>query len=70
MMQLTSETMEVAAIVLAQVVGGTVGNENEQDSTVLDTTANYLTDLATFLSDSNETISSIVSSQSFSTGFA
>lgn len=69
-MQLTSETMEVAAIVLAQVVGGTVGNENEQDSTVLDTTANYLTDLATFLSDSNETISSIVSSQSFSTGFA
>lgn len=69
-MQLTSETMEVAAIVLAQVVGGTVGNENEQDSTVLDTTANYLTDLATFLSDCNETISSIVSSQSFSTGFA
>jgi hypothetical protein len=60
-MQLTSETVEVATIILAEVIEGSVGNENEQDSTVLDTTANYLTNLATFLNDDNETISSIVS---------
>jgi hypothetical protein len=62
-MQLTNETVEMAVIGLAKVIEGSVGNENEQDSTVLDTTANYLMDLATFLFDSNETISSIVSIQ-------
>lgn len=60
-MQLTSETVEVAVSVLAQVIEGSVRNENEQNSEVLDTTANYLTDIATFLNSSNETISSTVS---------
>ena len=68
-MQLTSETVEEAAMLLAEIVDGTVGDENEQDSAVLDTTANYLTDLATFLNNSNETISSTVSIQSSSTDF-
>ena len=56
-------------MLLAEIIDGTVGDENEQDSTVLDTTANYLTDLATFLNNSNETISSTVSIQSSSTDF-
>jgi hypothetical protein len=60
-MQLTAETVEVAVIGLAKVIEGSVGNEDEQDSTVLDATANYLMDLATFLKDPNETISSTVS---------
>ena len=59
--QLTSETVEEAAMLLAEIVDGTVGDENEQDSAVLDTTANYLTNLATFLNNSNENISSTVS---------
>ena len=61
-MQLTAETVEMAVSMLAQVIEGSARNENEQDSAVLNTTASYLTDLATFLNNSNETINSIVSS--------
>lgn len=60
-MQLTAETVEMAVSMLAQVIEGSARNENEQDSAVLNTTASYLTDLATFLNNSNETINSIVS---------
>ena len=60
-MQLTAENVEMAVSMLAQVIEGSARNENEQDSAVLNTTASYLTDLATFLNNSNETINSIVS---------
>ena len=60
-MQLTAETVEMAVSMLAQVIEGSARNENEQNSTVLEITASYLTDLATFLNNSNETINSIVS---------
>ena len=60
-MQLTAENVEMAVSMLAQVIEGSARNENEQSSTVLETTASYLTDLATFLNNSNETINSIVS---------
>ena len=46
---------------LAQVIEGSVRNESEQNGAVLGTTANYLTNLATFLNSTNETISSMVS---------
>ena len=62
-MQLTTETVEAAVSMLAQVIEGSVRNENEQDSTVLGTTANYLMDLATFLNNSNETISIMVNTK-------
>lgn len=62
-MQLTTETVEAAVSMLAQVIEGSARNENEQDSAVLGTTANYLTDLATFLNNSNETISSMVNNK-------
>ena len=68
-MQLTSETVEEAAMSLSEIVNRTVGDENDQNSTVLDTTANYLTALVTFLNNSNETISSTVSIQNFSMDF-
>ena len=46
---------------LAQVIEQTGNNEGEQNGAVLGITANYLMDLATFLNDSNLTISSNVS---------
>ena len=64
-MQLTTETVEAAVSMLAQVVDGSARNENEQNVAVLNTTANYLTDLATFLNNSNETISVMVSKRTW-----
>ena len=63
LMQLTTETVEAAVSMLSQVIEESARNENEQNSTVLGTTANYLTDLATFLNNSNETISSMVNNK-------
>ena len=46
---------------LAQIINQTESSEVEQSSVVLDTVANYLTELANFVNNSNVTINSSVS---------
>ena len=46
---------------LAQIINQTERSEDEQSSVVLDTVANYLTELASFVNNSNVTINSSVS---------
>ena len=46
---------------LTQIINRTESSEVEQSSAVLDTVANYLTELANFVANSNVTINSDVS---------
>ena len=59
--QLTTDTVEAAVASLAQVVEQTEGNEVEQNGAVLRTVADYLTDVATFVNNTNVTINATVS---------
>lgn len=60
-LQLTTDTVEAAVASLAQAVEQTEGNEVEQNGAVLRTVADYLTDVATFVNNTNITIDSAVS---------
>ena len=60
-MQLTAETLEPAVTSLTQIVQQTEGRQDEQNNMVLGTVANYLTDLAAYINNTNVTISSVVS---------
>lgn len=59
--QLSTDTVQAAVAELAQAVKQTEANEVEQNGAVLNTVADYLTEVATFLNNSNITIDSTVS---------
>ena len=63
--QLTTETVNTAVASLAQAVELTQGNEVEQNSAVLQTVADYLTDVANFVNNTNVTINATVSYKLF-----
>ena len=60
-MQLSTDSVQAAVAELAQAVKQTEANEVEQNDAVLNTVADYLMEVATFLNNSNITIDSTVS---------
>lgn len=59
--QLTAEGFEATVSMFTRIVEQTEGSEVEQNQMVLTTVASYLTDIATFVADTNVTINSTVS---------
>ena len=70
-MQLTSENVEAAVSELAETIKETESTEGKQSSEVLETVANYLMELATFVNhspnanDSHNIIMNITSTVSY-----